>query len=74
MIVRVFSKKIFQLEQSSLRRCNPLLYNPVINALNSKPVLPSAAPTRNSTGLKIYTCTIVLTLAGDQKAFSQPSH
>ena len=39
---------------------------------NSKSVLPSAAQTRNSTCLKIYTC-IVLTLAGDQKVFSQPS-
>ena len=47
--------------------------NPIINAPHSKPFLPSAAQTRNSTGLKIYTC-IVLTLVGDQKVFSQPSH
>ena len=37
-----------------------------------KPVLPSAAQTKNSTGLKIYTC-ISLTQAGDQKVFAQPS-
>ena len=47
-------------------------YNHYYNAPNSKSVLPSAAQTRNSTGLKIYTC-IVLTLADDQKVFSQPS-
>ena len=52
-----------------------LLYpiiNPIINVPNSKPVLPSADQTRNSTGLKMYTC-IVLTLVGNQKVFSQPS-
>ena len=38
------------------------------NAPNNKPVLPSAAQTRNSKGLKIYPC-MVLTLAGDQKVF-----
>ena len=37
---------------------------PIINLPNSKPVLPSAAQTRYSTGLTIYTC-IVLTLKGD---------
>ena len=42
------------------------------NAPTSKPVLPSTAQTRYSTGLKIYTC-IALTLAGDQKVFLQPS-
>ena len=46
---------------------NPII-NPIINAPNSKTVLPSAAQTRNSTGLKIYTC-ILLTQAGDQKVF-----
>ena len=44
----------------------------ITNAPNSKFVLPFAAQTRNSTGLKLYT-SIVLTLAGDQKVFSQPS-
>ena len=37
----------------------------------SKSVLDSAAQTKNSTGLKIYTY-IVLTLVGDQKVFPQP--
>ena len=44
-----------------------LKLNPIINAPKSNPVLPYVAKTRNSTGLKI------LTLAGDQKVFSQPS-
>ena len=45
---------------------------PIINAPKRKPVLPSTAQTRNSTGLKICTH-IVFTLTGDQKVFSQPS-
>ena len=45
--------------------------NPIIDASDSKSVLPLAVQTRNSTSLKIYTC-IVLTLVGDQKVFSQP--
>ena len=43
---------------------------PIIKAPNGKPVLPSAAQTRNSTGQKICTC-IVLTLTGEQKVLSQ---
>ena len=46
--------------------------SPIVNVLKSKPVLPSAAQTKNSKGLKICTH-IVLTLMGDQKVFSQPS-
>ena len=45
--------------------------DPIINAPKSKVVLLSAAQTRNSTGLNIYTC-IVLTLEGGQNIFSQP--
>ena len=37
----------------------------------SKPDVPSAAQSTNSTGLQIYTG-VVLTLAGDQKVFIQP--
>ena len=43
-----------------------------MNVPKRKPVLPSAAQTKYSTGLNIGTC-IVLTLTGDQKVFSQPS-
>ena len=46
---------------------------PITNVPNSKSVLPSAAQTRNSTGLKMYTCIFILTLLGDQKLFLQPS-
>ena len=46
--------------------------NPIINAPKSKPVFPSTADTRNSTGLKICT-SMLLALAGDQKVLSQPS-
>ena len=60
------------LEQVVLAK-NCISYYPIINAPNSKPVLPSAAQTTNSTGQKIYSC-IVLTLVRDQKVFSQPSH
>ena len=60
--------------QGSVFRCCMVgMYKSYYDAPKSKPDLPSAAQTRNSTGLKIYTC-IVLTLAGDQKVFSQPSH
>ena len=51
----------------------PHWHHPIINAPKSKPVLPSTAQTRSNTGLKICTC-IVITLVGDQKVFSQPSH
>ena len=52
---------------------NPIIsYYIIINAPKRKPVLPSAAQTENSEGLKIYTG-IVLTLTGDQKVFPQPS-
>ena len=53
-----------------------LLYpiiNPIINVPNSKPVLPSASQTRNSTGLKICR-RIVFIPTSDQRVFSQPSH
>ena len=52
--------------------CQQSLHNQNIDVPWSKPVLPSAAQARNSTGLKICTH-IVLTLTGDQTVFSQPS-
>ena len=45
--------------------------NPIVNASKSKPVLPSAAQTKNSKGMKFCT-RIVLALVGARKFFHSP--
>ena len=47
------------------------MWHPIINSSKSKPVLLSAAQTKNREGLKICTC-IVLTLTGTRKYFHRP--